>query len=40
MNEDEGSATRLKTLIDEALKNSKDAGIGGCGGPLDMTINQ
>ena len=39
--EDQGSSAKLKTLIDEALKNTKEGGgIGGCAGPLDMTINQ
>ena len=41
MSEDEGSAAKLKTLINEALKNSKEAGIGGgLSGSLEMTINQ
>ena len=40
VNEDESSAAKLKTLIDEALKGQNSGNNAGAGcGPLDMTIN-
>jgi hypothetical protein len=37
--DDESSSGKLRTLIEEALKNGKDSNPVGCTGPIEMTMN-